>query len=319
MKEFVQNFFLNLSERLNSENNLSDLIWVLSEIDLEFKKFFLSQFFNDIDYSKPIYLQREFSQDNSRPDFVFNVANQEYLIEIKINDKNHHFQPYIDAFKNITRRGYITNYILDSKNFSEYKNQYSITTWSDVIKNGESIYLNKDNTSSLIIMAFISYLKNICNHGEIKHMSLKNIGSLVYFNNTINEILKTRFEGFEISSYDKKIGYSSAWSGCYFSLKKDKSKKVIYPWFGIHYHTENDVYICFDFEYKPSWCDVLKKVKIPKIEGKYFDTPEEELDLLRIKLQQKHFDAFDDKNVNDQQELLKNFFREVITFISQYF
>ncbi len=107
----VLNFFENLSKRLYSENNLSDITWAFMMSCEKFKDVFL-----EFCFESPVPdvrdIKREFVSNKSRPDFHFYDARGiEYLIEIKIYDRNQHFDPYNKKFPK-AKKSFLSNYHL---------------------------------------------------------------------------------------------------------------------------------------------------------------------------------------------------------------
>ena len=108
--EMMENFISNLSLRLNSENNLSDITWTMCQTSDAFQNVFLQFFFPKEKFTE-VYLQRELPDEDCRPDFYFEHDGKVFLIECKIWDRNHHFEQYTKQFKISNEQlGYITNY-----------------------------------------------------------------------------------------------------------------------------------------------------------------------------------------------------------------
>ena len=91
-------FISNLSYRFRSENDLSDVTWTMCQTSDKFNAHFINFFFEGIDANE-VCLEREKSNDDSRPDFYFTYKDAIYLVENKIGDKSHHFEQYIKRFK----------------------------------------------------------------------------------------------------------------------------------------------------------------------------------------------------------------------------
>lgn len=76
-----------------------------------------------------IILDREISKDCSRVDFIIHNNNETYIIENKIDDKNHHFGVYEETYNVLPEKfGYIANYKIEQP--TEGKN-YALRTWKD--------------------------------------------------------------------------------------------------------------------------------------------------------------------------------------------
>ena len=82
----VKQFFSFLSERMYNENRLSDITWVMCQVSDDFKfsfvKFFFEDIFKDIkkEDCREIEIEREKQQDEGRPDFYFEYANNKSVL-----------------------------------------------------------------------------------------------------------------------------------------------------------------------------------------------------------------------------------------------
>ena len=110
----IRNFFTALSERAYKENDLSDVTYAMCVADPVFKQFFLDFFFPSQLNASEVTIQREHSEDDSRPDFWIETSSGcLYLVEVKINDGSHHFQKYLSILErknsNLSRedRGFV--------------------------------------------------------------------------------------------------------------------------------------------------------------------------------------------------------------------
>ena len=150
--ERIENFISNLSLRLNSENNLSDITWTMCQTSDIFQSVFL-QFFFPKEKLTEVYLQRELPDEDSRPDFYFEHDGKVFLIECKIWDRNHHFEQYTKQFKIPNEQlGYITNYPM-------LKEGFSVRTWTELyiyIKNR----IPKEEES--LWNGYLEYLQEVC-------------------------------------------------------------------------------------------------------------------------------------------------------------
>ena len=111
----INKFIQSLSIHYRHENDLSNITHITALTDDDFRTKFLKFFFPSIDISKVKEIEREKpgkTDSGSRVDFYISMEDAElYIIEVKINDRNHHFGQYDDAY-GITKDhfGYITNY-----------------------------------------------------------------------------------------------------------------------------------------------------------------------------------------------------------------
>ena len=227
------NLFSHIGIRVRNENALSDITWALCKTYPKFQKCFLSFFFNDIDFDKnSIQLIREFPKTkkgvNGRVDFYFKINEAEYIIEVKIGDQNHHFSQYLTLFPNSKKkRGYITNYHL-----SYETNDYETRTWLSFYKR-----LKEKHKKDEVIMAYATYLKQVCNIFEVEKMNLSNLKShtsfLFIIKETLNKNKNTTIKG--------KGSYHDGSSGKDFSLEFNEKKLL--GWYGIIYNIKGASYI----------------------------------------------------------------------------
>ena len=156
MNERINIFFESMAERLTNENDLSDITYALCKTDNDFRKFFLEYCFEEaVDTDNLI---REYADEGSRPDFYFiGRDNNEYLIEVKIYDRNQHFDQYNNQFPN-AKYAYISNYILNDEDLCEADKRalplWKLKTWFDYYKKlSESAIKDKD-----LVVGYLSYL-----------------------------------------------------------------------------------------------------------------------------------------------------------------
>lgn len=186
MNSTIEKFFNYISNRIYNENRLSDITWALCQSSEHFETFFLKFFFKEevkFDISREII--REYTTGNSRVDFWIRNGEKTFIIEVKIYDRNQHFDQYNKAYPN-AKKGYITNYYL------EEQDGYEIRTWKELYKELNQHLQDEDKIpvdEKNLIKGYISYLKNVCSIIEIEKMNLTNLKSLQDFNLLCNEII----------------------------------------------------------------------------------------------------------------------------------
>ena len=149
----IKDFFLNISQRMRNENDLSDITWAMTQTSDKFLTEFLRFFFPKDEFDE-IELIREYAQGNNRPDFYFKSGKDVYLIECKIWDDHQHFDDYIKEFGIPHKRlGYITNYTLNKPGFT-------VKTWTELYK-----YLKKQipPEEAPLWNGYLVYLQKVCN------------------------------------------------------------------------------------------------------------------------------------------------------------
>jgi len=307
-----------LAERFHSENDLSDITYILIQLDKEFKKLFFETIFGkDLNVEDILYIQRELSENDSRPDFIIETTNEvKYLIEVKKGDKQHHFKQYKNAFPNY-KRAYITNYELEQTDKEEYKNDYQFFTWKDIF---DSIHKENEGKHNDIVCGYLRYLKTVCNFVEIKNMRFDNLSNLAQFNEFIIQLVNDKYGKLTLQPYDTKFNYSSNWSGTYFSIKKIDGEKCIYPWFGVTY-SEERTYIHIAMEFDKGWCDLLEDKKESIIKQLTQETIKCECNnsgMYAYLSKEKYKEFQDTEDIDEQKTILKNFLITVINVLEGY-
>lgn len=301
-------FFSNLGERFNKENDISDITYTFLISDDYFKEKFLKLLFDDIDVSKIKNIYREYSEDDSRPDFVIETDEKNYLIEVKKEDKNQHFDQYIKTFSDY-KRAYITNYELGSKK-EPYKNDYHFTTW-------KKIYNDLKSEKNDAIKNYLEYIKGVCIIMDIKDMRFNNLCGLRQFNEFVaKELLEKEYDGFELTKIKDKcwIGYS----GYDFNLKKKGGKKIIKLWFGVSY-SDIEVHFCFSIYLKENNFikDYIQKIKNDAKASEYtYDSNDDELWIFSDKNTYEKYQKTAD--VEKQKEIIEEFFKNCLNIIGKY-
>jgi hypothetical protein len=314
-------FFEKLGSRLKNENHLSDITFAICESSNLFRKIFLDFFFeNQIDYSHEVDIKREyFGINGARPDFrVFNNGN-EFIIEVKIYDSNHHFEQYVACFPNASR-GYICNYHIPNKT------GYTIKTWKDLqIQLTKNITNLPEDNEKQLILGYVGYLRTICNISEIKKMNLSKVNSLLSFNELIKEIFNTPFKIGDnlitFSSNNQVKNYSELKYGLTFGIYRNNTRYVIGdPWFGIYFNT-GLIYIGFPFfnhkDCAYHYFDNIESDNLFPNEFKYSKLPYEEDQIYWFEIIEDVMDEFnrDVTTLERQKEIAYSFFKEVIEIL----
>ncbi len=311
----IDSFFAHLSSRLYSENNLSDVTWALCQASNAFKQYFLNYIFdNTVDYNEPFDIIREYSESNTgRPDLFFQCGEQsKYIIEVKIYDKNDHFDQYKKDFPKATF-GFIANYEMESRNDIYIKTWESFHDYLTEIIKSDMI----DSDEITLIEGYLVYLKEVCAIMEIKKLNFANISSLYYFTHIIEKIIKSEKN---CDIYNRMTSRSSdEYSGKYFSYKSTTLKKTIYPWFGIfHSSYDENIYISFS---EDDNCRLFteKYSRQPYSDGKYYDKPYLENKTLWFGMKKNYYEKLctDEVSIENKIDILKSFYKDIIAEIKK--
>ncbi|MBO7497511.1 MAG: hypothetical protein J6T98_13285 [Salinivirgaceae bacterium] len=315
----VEDFISNLSWRFNSENNLSDITWTMCQTSDIFLDSFLHFFFPDDEFGE-IYLQRELSDEDCRPDFYFECEGETFLIECKIWDQNHHFEQYTKHFKiQNDKLGYITNYPMIKKG-------YTVRTWTELY-----LYLQKHipKDEESLWNGYLEYLKQVCViFIPQKPMNTDGMFSLYTFYRSLDEVFVVDNEKYTASIYKSKIDTNNGGNifgtprdgimGKYFEVKfKHIRLKQTWGWMGVYFERENPL-ICIAFDYREGWGKPVYDLLLDKVDnlknGKLYNKPYEEEGAIWFDFRQK--DKFNSLTIPSKQiSLLKSYFQEVLDTI----
>ncbi|MCQ2303067.1 MAG: hypothetical protein MJZ94_10645 [Bacteroidales bacterium] len=317
--ERIENFISNLSLRLNSENNLSDITWTMCQTSDIFQSVFL-QFFFPKEKLTEVYLQRELPDEDSRPDFYFEHDGKVFLIECKIWDRNHHFEQYTKQFKIPNEQlGYITNYPM-------LKEGFSVRTWTELYIYIKNRILKEEES---LWNGYLEYLQEVCQIFIPKQaMNLDGMFSLYTFYRSLDEVFIVDNEKFSSNLYDSRKDTNSGGNlygtprngimGKYFEVKfKHIRLKQTWGWMGVYFEREHpQIYIGFD--YREGWgkpvYDLLLNIVDGMKKGKMFSKPFEEGGAIWFDFNQA--DKFNALNEPSKQiSLLKSYFNEVLETI----
>lgn len=308
-------FFKELSQRLYKENDLSDITWAFANSDQSFKIIFMKFFFPDFGEDGEIALEfiREFSNGDSRPDLYIKTDKQEYIIEVKIYDRSHHFEQYIKAFPN-AKRGYIANYSLQKKD------GFVTKTWQEFYN-----YLLKLDKNSGInlesLSLYLHYLKSTCSLMEIQKINLQSAHTLLSFEKLIENAIGSNpyYNFFEVyKSAKSKINNRY---GSYFGLQNIENNEKIWIWVGVYFFEKKTIIYS---EVNEIWCgNIYNNLKLNKSSlshGNTYEKPFEDDDILEsftFKMKEELFSLFNNTdNIQTQEKLISEYVNEVLGFLN---
>lgn len=318
----LNSFFLHLGIRLYKENNLSDITWALLQASDEFKQLFIKYFFPEIEdnHIKCINAIEREKIDNgekgSRVDFWICTDSAQYIIEFKINDKNHHFKQYRDAY-NIppAHFGYITNYIIDKDE------EYQIRRWENLHD-----YLHEHtHGENKLIEGYCEYVKQVCRLVKFEQpMRINNTYNslfefIITIENLVNRTEKNKFELIEkeTRAIAPRYGARKHNLGVNFDIFKigneGSSQKVATPWVGIYYNRK-DIDI---------WLAIKKQDSLySDLERNYsYDNGSFEIygyddDAFWFKLNKEERKKLENSSeLIEQEEILKKFIDDVVEYL----
>ena len=301
----VESFISNLSKRLYNENDLSDITWTMCVTSDNFLEAFLGFFFPDEKFGK-VSIQREVSDEDSRPDFYFEHDGKIYLIECKIGDRNHHFEQYTTHYEIPNERlGYITNYPMRKEGFV-------VHTWTDLY-----LYLSKciPQEELELWIGYLKYVKQVCNIFIPKQpMNLDGMYSLYTFYKLLDEVFVCDNEKFTSCIYATP---REGVMGKYFEVEfKQSDIKKTWGWMVVYFEREHPL-VCIGFDNRENWGKPIYDLLMDKNrcqnmnKGNCFDVPYEENGSIWFEFM-KNEDFNTLKKPTEQIALLRSFYCEVL-------
>ena len=293
------------------ENYLSDITWALLLTSDLFRQIFIRFFFPELDAKDIKEIKREEGDEkekDSRVDLWFlTKTNQLYIIEVKINDKKHHFKQYEKAYDIIPSHfGYITNYFLRKTG------GYQIRLWEDLYdflrKESDKI----DDDENNLIKGYCEYIRKVCGIIKLKQpMNLQNLHSLFLLIETLKKLVNRDIEKdisisfLKVKSIDGEKNYNIG-----VDFKIDSKTESIEAWIGTYYNDENP----------KIWIGINKELfndGLCSTKGMFFDFDNvPELGFYWFCLKSERRDEFEASiSFERQNEILKNFIDEVVSFL----
>ncbi|MFX0196400.1 MAG: hypothetical protein ACFFCW_09785 [Candidatus Hodarchaeota archaeon] len=310
-------FLKKLGGRLSKENNLSDITWAIVQTVPAIGRDICEFFGVTTLPNEPMEVQREYPIGDGRVDLAFITEKNTFLLENKIWDRNYHIQEYAEAacsIRNVTL-GLISNHRLTSLD-SELARRYGwkVRYWDEIVG-----FLSKREfgDSQPLVRGYIDYIKEVCSMVTIHKIRLEDsiLHSLFYLNILIKKIIESSsHEHFEYRFYPAQRAFGPSCSGCYYLLTNITSRKVAYPFFGIEYSETPYIYVCLD-----DWSKEIAQ-KFQSLINKRDDFCEirkhnGEIDFLLLS---KHYQSFNESNLDEQESILRNFFAHVNKKIEEY-
>ena len=314
----IKEIFEQLAYYYRHENDLSNIVVALCNSNSIFKEMFVKFFFPDIKVSDVESILREVPDKNnmgSRVDIFINMANQSkpYIVEVKIDDRNHHFGQYEEAYEiGKERFGYITNYeCLEGR-----ESGYDVKTWEDFYE-----YLSESRLNDEVINAFGVYLKNVC--GIIKYenpMNIKGLSAIPCFVETVRKIILKERNWIKTSFYREYAYSSSIHEG--FKFKFPQNNEYGFALFGLWFQEKPIISIAVNSRHRLSeriiteYCENSNRerfFKVPYME-KFWDK-----DDVWFEMSDDGLHRFINADTYEEQKrILAEFFEEVMKELEKY-
>lgn len=295
-------FFSNLSQRLRNENDISDITWALCCTNNYFQRIFLEYCFGNLICEDVDYIEREFFENNLRPDFlIHDIKENRYILEVKKYDSNLHNE--YKNMKNIKAKAFIANYTIDKQNIYD-----NTITWHGFVDHLKKAIKKKIELNNPLINGYLKYLISATDYYEGVSMNLTGFQSLHTFVRTIDEIVNQS----NIRGLKTKHVCDDGYSGT--NIKFYKNRKFFHFWFGITYFDLNDDIYLF-IEFFDDCSKSIKETLMSKDAGKYFKKPyKEDGTSIFVEIKKRYFGILCDKEkpFEDQKNLLKKYFEEIL-------
>jgi len=288
-----------------------------------FQTSFLKFFFPKATFDDITKFEREHADGDSRPDFYIKNGNDEYLIEVKINDRNQHFGQYDGTFKiGKERLGYITNYQMKQEG-------YEVHTWEEFY---DFLFkaLPDIEEEKKLWQAYLDYLKNVCRIIKMtKKMNLDGMYSLFEFYDALSKkILNVDTDQYHIEPYESEKDTHNGGNlegtpkngimGKYFYLNYVNSPiKESWGWIGVYFEREHPL-ICMGFENNEGWgkpiCDIIPESCVKSLpKGEYYQCVYYDPFGLWFDLSDEKRKEFSNAlDLNSQIDILKSYVDEVV-------
>lgn len=320
----VNTFFDYLAQYYRQENDLSNITAIMCESVPSFKKLWLRFFFPDIDVDNVVEIIREqpdSKNGESRVDFYIRMENeQNYMIEVKIYDHNHHFGKYeIDYDIPKQRFGYITNY-------SHCQPGYDVKTWEQFYKYLLDAHID-DTIEKHLYTGYMTFLKNVCSINIIETpMRLSGLYSIYSFFSTISKFLNQEKPGYIVEPYPKNMipkFYDSGTIYLGYKLKYRRSMEIFADFVIVFGDPDVEIWIhTQDYAANGNKKLMANLNRIDNIkDGVFFDNAclySEPYDWngYWFRLKPKHFAYLENsQSIDEQAEILESFFDEVNKFL----
>lgn len=322
----LNNFFKNLAVRLYNENDLSDVTWSLAQTSPVFLEVFMEHFGFKVDGVKPISIERERMLDlNNRPDFCVINGDKKFIIESKLNGTDYHIQAYsvFQKTQNIAGFALIVNHAIDHDSSEMLrKNNWTVSQWEDFKDRLETgLAGNRFSVEeSLLVRAYINFIKGVCGIMEIKKMVFDNLISLYHFNRLMGKLVSDfKHKDFACWIYNGSKPCGESYSGVYFCIQRKKDNAEMYPWFGI-YFGEEPPSPSISISFSESWCPkIYKKYKTDGFREMFSIFKEDDDNEVVFELTSKYYGEFINSSVEGQKALLVKFLNAVIDEIKNDF
>lgn len=308
----INNFLNELSKYYWHENDLSNITVALCNANTTFKELFLRFFFPKIRIEDISGVTREVCDPNgkgSRVDIHISMKSDKlYIIEVKINDSNHHFGQYESAYQIPQDHfGYITNYYCPEG----ITLGYNMKTWEEFYH-----YLNNKSASDEVITSYLIYLKKVCNIKIYSTpMNFKALDTIPHFYKIIEEIVnENKNLGIRIN-YGKSSTFDYSYKD--FDILNTENDEIISNGRVMLYYADDEIISVGIASSEALHINELE-TKLKDRSSEWFRTPSIDSDwwnLLWFSLSDKKIEILQNTEQVQQKQILKDYLTEVINIV----
>ena len=321
ISEHFNTFFRTLAIRQSNENDLSDFLWAVMEVVPKLKSDFCKYFSFDSSNDEPIEVQREEVISTGRPDFMVKSSKPELIVEVKLNDRDYHFDQYNSAFSGQgVKFGLLTNHRIGKDDYQKASHLGWITSaWEDFLK---YISGNSYDEYQSVIDAFLEYAKKVCGVIEMSDIRFdaQSLYSLNVFVNIARKVIQSVDSTvFSCRVYDRQNrAFGETWTGIMYELVPTNEKdKKFWPYFGLVYEKPEIIRLCVALD--NDWNrDLADKVRVLKNSADQIEIENYSGgDGVNLFLPGTEFDNFNTIELNEQETKLNEYFLRANQFLIQ--
>ena len=321
----VAKFMNALGECCDKENYLSDITYALCESNQAFRQFFLDYFFGEMKLdAQQVDITREYRFEGYRPDFVIERREPRdfFIVEVKINDRNHHFKDYETALGKIYKEncpsicqyqgnlkdhiGYIANYQITPNETKEAKGFNHVRTWRDFYAKLDGVHWLNDKA----VEGYGQLCKDVCGFVDITRytIDLQDFALIQKSQEWIENLFDNNDKVRPYDGYYQQACQKNWRIGRYFEVVNYRGrKKGVFGWIGV-YLVDKGAQFVVAFEDRKGWGDLvcrdLKKIAHDDFTIEYDDKWDRSL-----------YFYMNHKPGGFNEENVKDFFRRVIQCI----
>ena len=231
----LEAFFRFLSERLRGENDASDILYAAFKASSEFRAVVVDCL-GLPSTGPPPEVTREFSIESARPDFVVNCGEEIFLVEVKLFDRNYHYEEYCKLMVGEPRRPPTSIVLLTAHTPDRDLPGWHVVPWSELIERLE-------RTEDEFNRAVTHYFRRATMSERLEPISLGRPRGILYLNRALKRVIESYgSDGFTARVYNGyKDSFSEVSSGYYYELKhRSEQDRSAWPCFCLIYTDESE-------------------------------------------------------------------------------